>query len=89
MENKIAPEKEKTVEKKEEVKKEVKKEGDKDKEKDKDEIELEKFNLFKPLKPGFGRPIIIHRAILGSLERCMAILIEHFRGKWPFFLSPR
>jgi threonyl-tRNA synthetase len=41
------------------------------------------------LKPGFNRPVIIHRAILGSVERFMAILIEHLGGKWPFFLSPR
>jgi threonyl-tRNA synthetase len=41
------------------------------------------------LKSGFARPIIIHRAILGSLERCIAILCEHFGGKWPFWLSPR
>ena len=34
-------------------------------------------------------PIIIHRAILGSVERIMAILIEHTSGKWPFWLSPR
>jgi len=36
-----------------------------------------------------GRPVIIHRAILGSVERMMAILIEHTAGKWPFWLSPR
>lgn len=35
------------------------------------------------------RPVIIHRAILGSVERMMAILIEHTAGKWPFWLSPR
>ncbi|KAF5322995.1 hypothetical protein D9611_009286 [Ephemerocybe angulata] len=35
------------------------------------------------------RPVIIHRAILGSLERFMAIITEHFAGKWPFWLSPR
>ena len=34
-------------------------------------------------------PVIIHRAILGSLERCVAILCESFGGKWPFWLSPR
>ena len=34
-------------------------------------------------------PVIIHRAILGSLERCIAILCESFGGKWPFWLSPR
>ena len=43
----------------------------------------------QPLKPGFARPVMIHRAILGSVERFMAILIEHLGGKWPFFLSPR
>lgn len=38
---------------------------------------------------GFERPVIIHRAILGSVERFMAVLIEHTAGKWPFWLSPR
>ena len=33
--------------------------------------------------------MIIHRAILGSVERFTAILIEHLAGKWPFWLSPR
>ncbi|CAO3587892.1 unnamed protein product [Absidia cylindrospora] len=37
----------------------------------------------------FNRPVIIHRAILGSVERMMGILIEHFGGKYPFWLSPR
>ncbi|RUS19679.1 hypothetical protein BC937DRAFT_87110, partial [Endogone sp. FLAS-F59071] len=37
----------------------------------------------------YSHPVIIHRAILGSVERMMAILIEHFAGKWPFWLSPR
>lgn len=41
------------------------------------------------LKKGFERPIIIHRAILGSVERFVAILIEHTAGKLPFWLSPR
>ncbi|PCH37518.1 threonyl-tRNA synthetase [Wolfiporia cocos MD-104 SS10] len=36
-----------------------------------------------------SRPVIIHRAILGSLERFVAIITEHFAGKWPFWLSPR
>ena len=35
------------------------------------------------------RPVMIHRAILGSVERMTAILTEHFKGKWPFWLSPR
>jgi threonyl-tRNA synthetase len=34
-------------------------------------------------------PVIIHRAVLGSLERFMALLIEHYHGRWPFWLSPR
>ncbi|ETW00168.1 threonine-tRNA ligase, variant [Aphanomyces invadans] len=34
-------------------------------------------------------PIIIHRAVLGSIERMMAILIEHTGGKWPLWLNPR
>ncbi len=33
-------------------------------------------------------PIMIHKAILGSLERFIAILIEHFAGKFPLWLSP-
>ncbi|ETB57713.1 threonine-tRNA ligase, variant [Plasmodium yoelii 17X] len=41
------------------------------------------------LKKGFDRPIIIHRAILGSVERFVAILVEHTSGKFPFWLSPR
>ncbi|CAG9765673.1 unnamed protein product [Ceutorhynchus assimilis] len=35
------------------------------------------------------RPVIIHRAILGSVERMIAILTESYGGKWPFWLSPR
>ncbi|KAF3431307.1 hypothetical protein FNV43_RR26038 [Rhamnella rubrinervis] len=34
-------------------------------------------------------PVMIHRAILGSVERMFAILLEHYKGKWPFWLSPR
>ena len=45
----------------------------------------------KPHEPGYGRarPVMIHRAIIGSFERFMAIITEHFAGKWPFWLSPR
>lgn len=35
------------------------------------------------------RPVLIHRAVLGSVERLMALLIEHYDGKWPFWLNPR
>ena len=31
----------------------------------------------------------MHRAVLGSLERMIAVLCEHTAGKWPFWLSPR
>lgn len=31
---------------------------------------------------------MLHRAILGSIERFLAILIEHYKGKFPFWLSP-
>jgi len=41
------------------------------------------------LSPGRARPVMIHRAIIGSFERFIAILTEHFAGKWPFWLSPR
>ena len=41
------------------------------------------------MKPGHARPVMIHRAILGSVERFIAILTEHLAGKWPFWLSPR
>ncbi len=36
-----------------------------------------------------SRPIMIHRALYGSIERFLGILIEHFGGKFPFWLSPR
>ena len=34
------------------------------------------------------RPAVLHRAIYGSFERFIAILIEHFAGAFPFWLSP-
>ncbi|ERS95969.1 threonine-tRNA ligase [Sporothrix schenckii ATCC 58251] len=34
-------------------------------------------------------PVLIHRAVLGSVERLMALLIEHYNGRWPFWLNPR
>ncbi|HHX58518.1 MAG TPA: threonine--tRNA ligase [Candidatus Moranbacteria bacterium] len=33
-------------------------------------------------------PVVIHRAILGSMERFMGILIEHYAGAFPLWLSP-
>lgn len=34
------------------------------------------------------RPVMVHRAVLGSLERFMGILIEHVAGAFPFWLAP-
>ena len=34
------------------------------------------------------RPVVIHRAILGSFERFIGILIEHYEGKFPVWLAP-
>jgi threonyl-tRNA synthetase len=41
------------------------------------------------IPPGHARPVMIHRAIVGSFERFIAILTEQFAGKWPLWLSPR
>jgi threonyl-tRNA synthetase len=58
------------------------------KDQDKPAAKLEPFVL-RELSPGCARPVMIHRAIYGSYERFIAILTEHFAGKWPFWLSPR
>jgi len=34
------------------------------------------------------RPVMIHRALYGSLERFFGILVEHFKGRFPFWLAP-
>lgn len=34
------------------------------------------------------RPVVIHRAVLGSTERFMGVMIEHFAGSFPVWLSP-
>ena len=43
--------------------------------------------MWAPTTPPTG-PIVIHRAIFGSFERFMALLIEHFAGAWPLWLAP-
>ncbi|XP_043544078.1 threonine--tRNA ligase 1, cytoplasmic [Chiloscyllium plagiosum] len=50
-----------------------------------------RFNLTYVSHDGVdqNRPVIIHRAILGSVERMIAILTENYGGKWPLWLSPR
>jgi threonyl-tRNA synthetase len=48
-----------------------------------------RFNLKYMSKEGKQEtPVMIHRAIAGSLERFMAIMIEHFAGAFPLWLSP-
>lgn len=48
-----------------------------------------RFNLQYVGKDGqLHRPVMVHRAVLGSLERMIAILAENFGGKWPLWLSP-
>jgi len=37
---------------------------------------------------GTAMPVVIHRAIYGSLERFIGIIIEHYKGAFPFWLSP-
>jgi threonyl-tRNA synthetase len=50
----------------------------------------QRFGLFYKAEDGSVRPpVIIHRAILGSFERMLGILVEHTAGKWPFWLNPR
>ena len=49
----------------------------------------ERFNLKYKSEDSYERPVMIHRAILGSIERFIAILLESKQGKIPFFVSPR
>lgn len=49
----------------------------------------QKFELeFVSSAASHERPVMLHRAIFGSIERFFGILIEHFSGKFPFWLSP-
>lgn len=49
----------------------------------------EKFDLAVTGSDGERvRPILIHHAVLGSFERFVAILLEHHRGRLPFWLAP-
>ncbi|MEI6728374.1 MAG: threonine--tRNA ligase [bacterium] len=54
-----------------------------------DFVQPERFDLsFTNEDGGKERPVVIHRAISGSLERFMGILIEHFAGRFPLWLAP-
>ena len=49
----------------------------------------ERFDLFfTNEKSEKERPVVIHRAISGSLERFMGILIEHYSGNFPLWIAP-
>jgi threonyl-tRNA synthetase len=49
----------------------------------------ERFDLsFTDRDGAKKRPIMVHRAIYGSLERFAGVLIEHYGGKFPFWLAP-
>ena len=49
----------------------------------------ERFDLQYTAKDGSQqRPIMVHRAILGSLERFVGVLIEHFGGRFPVWCAP-
>lgn len=54
-----------------------------------DFVQPENFDLsYKNNKGEQERLVVIHQAMFGSLERFLAILIEHHRGKLPFWLAP-
>ena len=54
-----------------------------------DYMQAERFNLsYVGADNAEHRPVIIHRAIFGSFERFIALLIEHFAGAWPLWLAP-
>ncbi len=54
-----------------------------------DFVQPERFNLTYTDSDGSDQPaVMIHRAVAGSLERFMAIMIEHYAGAFPLWLSP-
>ncbi len=51
--------------------------------------QAERFDLYYAAEDGSRqRPVLIHRAILGSFERFVAVFIEHTAGAFPFWLAP-
>ena len=49
----------------------------------------ERFDLvYQDSEGGRSRPYMVHRAILGSVERFMGVLIEHYAGAFPLWLAP-
>ncbi len=48
-----------------------------------------RFDLhYTDAKGEYQTPIVIHRALLGSMERFMGVIIEHYAGTFPVWLSP-
>jgi threonyl-tRNA synthetase len=49
----------------------------------------ERFDItYRGKDGGESRPIMIHRALMGSLERFFGVLIEHYAGAFPVWLAP-
>jgi threonyl-tRNA synthetase len=49
----------------------------------------ERFDItFVNSKGEKERPFMIHRALIGSMERFIGVLIEHYKGAFPFWLAP-
>jgi threonyl-tRNA synthetase len=54
-----------------------------------DFFQAEKFDLSYVASTGQKeRPVILHQAVFGSFERFFAVILEHFKGDLPFWLSP-
>jgi len=54
-----------------------------------DFFQPENFDLNYVTPQGtFERPVVIHQAIYGSLERFFAIILEHYKGDLPFWIAP-
>jgi threonyl-tRNA synthetase len=54
-----------------------------------DSAQPERFDLTYIAEDGKPhRPVVLHRALLGSLERFLGILIEHTAGNFPFWIAP-
>jgi len=50
----------------------------------------EKFDLEYVMPDGrYGRPVMLHRVIFGSIERFIGTLIEHYAGQFPLWLAPQ
>ncbi|MFV9681065.1 His/Gly/Thr/Pro-type tRNA ligase C-terminal domain-containing protein, partial [Listeria monocytogenes] len=54
-----------------------------------DFFQPENFDLNYVTPQGtYERPVVIHQAIYGSIERFFGILLEHFKGDLPFWIAP-